>query len=131
MDEAVRTPQKPVLLAAWLWLAGLCAGAAGAQTLNDPLRPPAAAMAAPIGAAPAAGRAPNEPQLQSVLISRRPGGRQLAVIDGQTVRLGEKFKDEVLVKVSETEVVLRHGSVQHTLKLFPRLEASAPQSARH
>ena len=113
-----------------LLLAALCCGAAGAQTLTDPMRPPAAAMA-PTGAPSAAVVVPNEPQLQSVLISRRPGGRQVAVIDGQTVRLGEKFKDAVLVKMSETEVVLRRGSVQHTLKLYPGPDVSARTSATH
>jgi MSHA biogenesis protein MshK len=38
------------------------------------------------------------------------------------VNLGEKFGDARVVKISESEVVLRNGSNLQTLKLFPGLE---------
>ncbi|HAT33904.1 MAG TPA: MSHA biogenesis protein MshK [Janthinobacterium sp.] len=88
-----------------------------AQSLLDPTRPPAAAMearATPVGVAPTAA-----PQLQSVLISRQPGGRRVAVVNGQVLRLGGKVEGAVIVKMTDTEIVLRRGRAFETLKLFP------------
>jgi MSHA biogenesis protein MshK len=51
----------------------------------------------------------------------------VAVIDGQTVRLGGKFKGARLVRVSETEVELLAGTHRQILKLFP---ATAPDAAK-
>jgi MSHA biogenesis protein MshK len=95
----------------------LACGAAPAQDGIDPTRPPAAMNA------PAAGEAPlrverAEPQLQSILVSLRPGGRRLAVIDGKIVRQGQRVGDAVLVAIGATEVVLRRGGKTETLKLF-------------
>ena len=86
-----------------------------AQDLPDPTRPPAV-LTAPSGpdAAVAAG-----PQLQSVLIAPHEGGRRIAVIDGQTLRLGDKYKGALLASMSDTEVVLVQGKQRQVLKLFP------------
>jgi MSHA biogenesis protein MshK len=124
MDEAVNANPIKALLAA----GALCAAHAGAQALEDPTRPPASLMqAAPGGAVPAA---PAEPQLQSVLIARQDGGRHVAVIDGQTVRLGESYKGAVLTRMSETEVVLQRGTERQVLKLFPAAHKAAPAAQR-
>lgn len=93
-------------------------GPAAAQVLSDPTQPPAAWMAAPVAGADAA-VATGGPFLQSVLISRAPGGRRVAVIDGQTVHVGGKVAGAVVLTISETEVVLRRGKALETLKLFP------------
>jgi MSHA biogenesis protein MshK len=93
-------------------------GMAQAQGLIDPTRPPAA-ISAPVanaGAAPLLARA--EPQLQSILVSLRPGGRRIAVIDGKIVRQGQRVGDAVLVAIGSTEVVLRRAGKTETLKLF-------------
>ena len=93
------------------------AAPAQAETLPDPTRPPAALTAARLtGEAPPA---PPSPSLQSVIISPK---HTMAIINGQTVKLGEKFGDALLVKVTETEVVLRNGNMLQTLKLFPDVE---------
>jgi MSHA biogenesis protein MshK len=106
MDKAV----KLAVLAAMLAAAAL----AQAQALSDPTRPPPLmTMKAPAGAA-----APAGPVLQSVLIGRQAGGRQVAVIDGETVRLGGAFRGAVLVRMSETEVELKRGQERQVLKLF-------------
>ena len=106
-----------ITMAGWL-MAGIALPAAPlhAQTLPDPTRPPPEALA------PAAGDAPHMaprsgPQLQSVLIGT--SGREVAVIDGQVVRLGEKFDGALLVKVSKNEVVLRRGAEVQVLTLVP------------
>lgn len=104
----------PALLAPLLALSLAWPGAQ-AQALDDPTRPPAAlwtpASAAPVVAA--------RPQLQSVLISTQPGGRRLAVIDGQTVKVGSKVGDAVVTEIHDTAVVLRRGKSLETFKLYP------------
>jgi MSHA biogenesis protein MshK len=86
-----------------------------AESFLDPTRPPASLGLAQEGiSAPASG-----PVLQSVLISP---GRMVAIISGQTVRLGEKFGEARVVKITESEVLLRSGTDLQTLKLFPGIE---------
>lgn len=84
-----------------------------AQALVDPTRPP---DAAPVPASAASAGAAR-PQLQSVLISNRPGGRRLAVIDGRSVRAGDKVGGAVVVSIGEASVVLRRGKTLETLRL--------------
>jgi MSHA biogenesis protein MshK len=45
-----------------------------------------------------------------------------AIINGVTVRLGEKYGDAVLVRVAESEVVLKSGSAQQVLKIHPGVD---------
>jgi MSHA biogenesis protein MshK len=92
-------------------------GAARAQDDGDPTRPPAvlSAPAARQGQPAASG---GEPQLQSILVSLRPGGRRIAVIDGKTVRPGQRIGDAVVETIGPTTVVLRKGNQRQTLKLF-------------
>lgn len=101
---------------------GLC----GAQALSDPTRPPAQLTPVPLSAGASASEliGSTRPTLQSVLIARAPGGRRVAVIDGQTVRLGEKFKGAVLAGVSDNQAVLRRGSERQVLRLYPSLAPS-------
>lgn len=102
-----------LLLLAW----GCCATARGQQALPDPTRPPPELQASQPERGPAAASAAPGPQLQSVLIARRPGGRQLAVIDGAIVPLGGKVDGAVLVEVRERAVVLQRGKHKQVLKL--------------
>lgn len=113
MDRAVMRAPRCVLLAG-----ALLALAPGvfAQALVDPTRPPDAAPV--LGSAVSAGTA--RPQLQSVLISNRPGGRRLAVIDGRSVRAGDKVGGAVVVSIGEASVVLRRGKTLETLRLYPQ-----------
>lgn len=94
----------------------LAASAAMAQGagLSDPTRPPVAIEQQGGANSPPAGR-----QLQSVLLS---GGRRLAVIDGTMVSLGGMLGDARVVKISETEVVLKSGEETETLKLYPGVD---------
>ena len=109
MDEAVK--HMRYLAAAAI----LCAAhaAALAQVLQDPTRPPAHLAARADGA----GLSSGAPQLQSVLISRQPGGRHVAVIDGDTVRLGESYKGAKVARISQGEVELVRGSERQVFKL--------------
>ncbi|HEX8610491.1 MAG TPA: hypothetical protein VF800_04320 [Telluria sp.] len=119
MDDLVNPRLLPCLAAL------LAHGALLAQPLNDPTRPPARLMAP--AAAENAPPASVEPQLQSVLIARHAGGRHVAVIDGQTVRLGEQFRGARVASMTQNEVVLVNGKQRRVLRLF----APAPSPQRH
>jgi MSHA biogenesis protein MshK len=117
MDEAViTTMRKPASAARHLaaCLALLATGGAGAQALQDPTRPPAAATPA----VSAAGSVAAGPQLQSILIARAAGGRHVAVIDGETVRLGETFHGAKVARIGENEVELVRGGERQVLRLY-------------
>jgi MSHA biogenesis protein MshK len=104
----------PMLMAlAWLL-------PAGAQTLTDPTRPPPESQLLPATTASTASAEPviRRPQLQSVLTGTR--GREVAVIDGQTLRRGDRFDGAVLVKVGKDSVTLRRGGKDEVLTLFPK-----------
>ena len=87
---------------------------AAAQVVIDPTRPPGGYAVESPDALPDGGMT-----LQSVLISP---SQKAAIISGVVVKLGEKYGDAVLVKVAETEVVLRTGETSQVLKLHPGVE---------
>jgi MSHA biogenesis protein MshK len=121
MDETVNAA---VTRAALLLLVA-CAVAstfASAQPLQDPTRPPASLIARQEGGAGAGGSATSAPekrapQLQSVLIARQPGGRHIAVIDGETLRLGDLYKGARVARIAQHEVELVRGRTRQVLKL--------------
>lgn len=99
-----------------LW-GGIGACAAFAQSLPDPTRPPLVARVN----APVVSAAPSEtsmPVLQSVLIAK---DRRMAIISGQRFDIGDHVGDARIVRITETEVLLRSGAGQTTLKLFPQV----------
>jgi MSHA biogenesis protein MshK len=63
------------------------------------------------------------PRLQSILVAREAGGRRLAVIDGETVRLGEQFHGARVARIGDNEVELVRGGERQVLRLYA-LEAS-------
>jgi MSHA biogenesis protein MshK len=113
---------KRLLLALCAVACAALPAAAGAQSLADPTMPPPESRLLPSGVqdAPVVSAGP---QLQSVLIGSR--GREVAVIDGQTVRKGEKFHGAVLVEVGKNRVVLQTGRHKQILTLFPDAKKDA------
>lgn len=112
MDATVMMLRLLVLL----WVAcGACT--ASAQSLPDPTRPPAVPH---VSAGPAAAPAEEAPLpvLQSVLIGK---DRRMAIISGQRFEVGDQVGDARIVRITETEVLLRAGTRQTTLKLFPQV----------
>lgn len=107
MAETLIIPRRLALAAVLL----LAQAGAHAQALQDPTRP-AAVQAGADGDEASAG-----PQLQSVLIARQPGGRHVAVIDGETVRLGEFFKGARVARITPQEVELVRGKDRQVLRL--------------
>lgn len=108
MDEAVKNLILPLL-----GCLVLAQAPASAQALPDPTRPPAGMER---GAAEP-GAADDVPRLQSVLIARHAGGRHVAVIDGETVRLGDTFRGARVARVGAGEVVLVRGGERQVLRL--------------
>jgi MSHA biogenesis protein MshK len=115
MDEAL----KHLTLLACLTLLHL---AASAQPLQDPTRPPAGMDR--IALDPALDT--SAPRLQSVLIARQPGGRHVAVINGETLRLGERYKGARVASIKPGEVVLVRGSERQVLRMDAPLSGMTP-----
>lgn len=108
------------IAAGLLWV--LLAGAAHCAPFADPTRPPAA-----IEPGDLASRSPGAPRLESVLIAP---DRRVAVISGQQVTLGGKVGVGEVVRITETEVVIRGAEGLETLKLLPELKRPPPLPER-
>ena len=100
------------------------AASSSAEVLVDPTRPPTALIPAHVLAAGET----TGPVLQSVLVSR---GRRIAIISGKEVRVNDKFNGARVVRISDTEVVLRSGKQVQTLKLFPDVGKHKTQYGQH
>ncbi|HEY5763786.1 MAG TPA: hypothetical protein VIS73_11320 [Rhodocyclaceae bacterium] len=107
---------------------GAIAGAAAAETLRDPTRPAfdidagkgvaSARPGLPAGDPPATSYvAPRGPRLQSILT--RSDGRSLAVIDGKTLAVGDRFGSRRLIAIDIASVTLRGPEGRRVLHLTP------------
>jgi MSHA biogenesis protein MshK len=110
---------KPVNAGFWRFLGAVyCFWAmtvpAGAENLPDPTQPATPGSVTSGGAVVSSG-----PVLQSVMIST---GRRVAVISGQAVKLGEKYGDLQVIRITESEVVLQGEGGTQTLRLYPGVE---------
>lgn len=83
-----------------------------AERLPDPTEPPASLDLK--AAAQTVARA--EPVLQAV---QRDGTRFYALVDGRSVRVGDRVGDATVVQITANEVILREGSASKRLKLLP------------
>ncbi len=86
-----------------------------AEDFPDPTRPPSSIFAPAAGV----GREATENQssgLRTVIISET---RRAAIIDGQTVELGEEHGNARLIEVNEGSVVLQRAQSRQVLTLFP------------
>ena len=107
---------------------GALAGAVAAESLRDPTRPAfdidAGKGVAGVNPDTAAGNpavtgyaAPRGPRLQSILT--RSDGRSLAVIDGKTLAVGDRFGSRRLVAIDVASVTLRGSAGRQVLHLTP------------
>lgn len=103
-----------------IFLALLVAVSSAQAQSSDPTRPPAAWLNSADGTAQGSGDAGDGLRLQSVLL--RPGGRQLAIIGGKTVALGEQVGGAKLVRLTEREAVLQGADGVTHLYLTPDVE---------
>jgi MSHA biogenesis protein MshK len=99
---------------------------ASAQIMTDPTRPPRSAAATQVGGE-AAAEAPTAPVLQSVMITPT---RRYAIIGGERVELGGRYGDAQVVKITESEVVLRSSGRTEVLKMYPDVEKKAARSGQ-
>ena len=96
----------------------LLASGARAAPFQDPTQPP--------GTTGIAGDPqPSGPRVESILIAP---DRRLAVINGEQVTVGSKVAGGAVVRITETDVVVRGADGEQTLTLFPgiRRSTSAP-----
>ena len=106
-----------------LVLAALIAAAGAApaqQAAPDPTRPPGYGPSDAAG-----GEAPMV--LQSVILPKR--GKPSAIIGGERLTLGGKLGEAQVVKITESEVVLKGPEGLQTLKMAPDVEKK-PSSAQ-
>lgn len=91
------------------------AGAAVTQAapFGDPFRPPRQLEPA---LASAQSTAPAPTRLESILIGP---DRRIAVINGQQYAEGQRFGDGRVLRISESEVLIRRADRDETLTLFP------------
>lgn len=106
-----------------LLLAAMTASAVCAQGMSDPTRPPSG-MAESNEAVIFSG-----PVLQSVMLSPT---RKVAVISGELVALGGRYGAARLVRLTESEAVLKNGADVTVLRLYPLVEkrAAGPGSGK-
>ncbi len=118
MDQALTRRYRA--LATLALLAAFIAASSAALAQADPTRPPADlyAVPAPQGTVRTVAVTPGVPRVQSILVSLRPGGRRIAVIDGKMVRPGDRIGNAVVAAIHSTEVILKRGSTTQVLKLF-------------
>ena len=93
--------------------AGLCATAPVA--LADPTRPPAAWHSAQATASAPAPATPI-PRASILLVGRE---RQIAVVDGQTVRRGDRVGEARVVRIDAYRLVLSHSTSIDSLPTTP------------
>ena len=97
----------------------------------DPMRPPAALY----DPSPTSTSASASSGLQTVII--RTGGKSLAIINGETVALGDKVGAARLVSINETQVELQGAEGKSVMRLTPavdikpRIQQKAKSKAAH
>jgi len=99
-----------------LLLAGLVGAVPVLAQVPDPTRPAGVSPTPETGSV----AAPVESGVQTVIL--RPGGKSVAVVNGQYVAVGDKLGDKRVVKISESEVVLKGMSGREVIKVTPAIE---------
>lgn len=122
MVKSLKSLTRGILMLAACLSGSVLAGQVASQDgLRDPTRPPVSLGAVNSNATAATAA----PVLQSVLISP---GRKVAVINGETVQVGDRLGDARVTKITEGEVVLVRDGQSQTLKLFPGIEKRQAKS---
>lgn len=96
--------------------ASIGAGFVHAQ-MPDPTRPGGSQMTPESGSSASA---PLESGVQTVILRR--GGKSTAVINGQHVVVGGKFGDKRVLRITESEIVLKGESGREVIKVTPSIE---------
>ena len=109
-------------------LLSLAQVAAMAESLPDPTRPSIDLNSSGVSVAGEALPVEVVPHgLQSVIISPQ---YRAAIINGETVKLGDKSGDSTLVEVRESSVVLQNVHGRRVLELFPKVNIKQNETPR-
>jgi MSHA biogenesis protein MshK len=100
----------------------LVAFAASAAPFADPTRPPTPSENV-LGSAGST----EGPRLESVLIAP---DRRIAVVNGQQVVVGARIAGGEVVRITESEVVIRGAGSEQTLKLVPGIGRTPAKKGR-
>ena len=95
-----------------LFLVVLLVMPAFAASLPDPTAPPMT---------PAEAGEAGKPVVALTAI-KTSGKQKIAIINGQEITVGGRYQDARVVRISESEVVLRQGRELTVLKLYPQVE---------
>ena len=95
-----------------LVLAAVLVAPSFAAALPDP-------TALPVASAAAGGTVSPGISLTAIKMS---GKQKIAIINGQEITVGGRYQDVRVVRISESEVVLRRGGELTVLKLYPQVE---------
>ena len=99
-----------------LGLSACCAAGAALAQVQDPTRPPGAMPGQAIDGTPL----PVESGVQAVIL--RPNGKSGAVVNGQYVVVGGKLGEKRVIRITESEVVLKGESGNEVIKVMPAVE---------
>ena len=117
----MRPIQLKIALLATVNLGGLLP-LATAQ-LPDPTRPPTGGVVVTTPTVAGEAAAPEGANtVQAVFV--RPGGKSTAIINGQTVRVGDMLGDKKVKRITDKEIVLQGDSGRDTLSIYPGIEKS-------
>jgi hypothetical protein len=106
--------------------AAIVANSGFAQTLPDPTRPPAS-VTRNVHADGSPRATSAAPIVQSIFIAR---DQRSAVISGETVTVGGQYGDARVVRITESEVVLKGSEGVATLQLYPLVDKRAAPAPR-
>ncbi len=128
VDAMINNPRIRAVLSFSFALCLLPCHMAMAEVLRDPTRPPNMQSITPDKEIE---MARSGPQLQAVIISEN---RRSAIISNRSFKMGDNIGGAQLIRINESEVVLRTGGRLKILKLFPssskRTIASDQQATR-
>jgi MSHA biogenesis protein MshK len=96
-----------------------------AQSLSDPMQPPA--FLAPANAARGEQAPGGGLVLQSTLLS---GGRRIAMIDGKPMQVGDRIGRARIVSIDPDAVTLRESNTTRVLQLYPGSGVTRPGAAK-
>lgn len=114
---------RPIVLCLGLAMACAPSLAAPPDTLPDPTRPAAAWLDAQ--ASDGKPKVVVEPPRPTVIV--RGGGRQIAVVDGQQMRVGDTLGDAKLVRIEPGRLVFSNGdALSLTSEALPRPTGRRP-----
>jgi hypothetical protein len=106
-----------------LLLAGFVGTGSVLAQVPDPTRPAGALMTPEAGGV----AVPLEIGVQTVIL--RPGGKSAAVVNGQYVEVGGKLGDKRVVKITESEIVLKGEGGREVIKVTPAIEKMPAKKA--